>query len=425
MRKDLHSQTIDYHGAILKALKSSLVASLALTTLAAAAQTSAPAEDRPGRTVLMPMSVERPAGDGWALVRRTDTELTFLRPAARNRNSLVAIASGKVPDRRARSTNELAANIRDELKSKTDEKRFVVLSEDIRPDPAAGRKCVHYRQRARDLGAIGADGKAQIIDLHGLACLHPADEGIVLTASLSERGTPEAGNPRLPEEAARFFEGMRPHAPLKGKAWQTLAEQGDADAQVWLARTLFQTNELEEAIAWLVRAADKGHPEAQTLLGLSYFTGRAVTRSPEEAVKWLRLAAERNYPKAEGLLGLTFITTAEMRNHDEGRRWVRKAAVDGDPLGQTLLGELLVFGRAGVEKNEVEGAIWVRKAAEQGDARAQYELARLLSNGIGLEKDNLQARFWLELAAAQGNPDARKVLDQAMRPAGPAPTENK
>lgn len=415
----------DYHVAILKAFRSSLVAGLALITLGAAAQTYAPAEDRPGRYVLMPMSIERPAGDGWALVRRTDTELTFLRPTAKNRNSQVAIASSKVPDRRARSTNELAANIRDELKSKTDEMRFEVLSEDIRPDQAAGRKCVHYRQRARDRGAIDADGKAQIIDLHGLACLHPADEGIVLTASLSERGTSEAGNPRLPEEAERFFQGMRPHAPTKGKGWLALAEQGDADAQVWLARSLFQTNELEEAIVWLVRAADKGHPEAQTLLGLSYYTGRAVTRSPEEAVKWLHLAAEKNYPKAEGLLGLAFITTAEVRNHEEGQRWVRKAAADGDPLGQTLLGELLMFGRSGVEKNEAEGAIWVRKAAEQGDARAQYELARLLANGIAMEKDPLQARFWLELSAVQGNPDARKVLDQNRRPPAPSPPSDK
>lgn len=402
-----------------------LLACLALTSLAASAQPYAPADDRPGRIVLVPMSVERPAGDAWVLVRRTETDLTFLRPAAKDRNSLVAIATGKVPDRRARSAQELAANIRDELKSKTDDKRFEVLAETVQPEPASARKCVRYRQRARDLGAVGADGKAQVIDLYGLACLHPADEGIVLTVSYSERGSAEAGNPRLEEEAGRFFQGMRPHAPLRGKEWQALAEQGDANAQVWLARTLLQTNELEEAIAWLGRAAEKNHPDAQTLLGLSYYTGRAVTRSPEEAVRWLRLAAEQGYPKAEGLLGLTFITAGEVRNHEEGLRWVRKAAADNDPLGQALLGELLIHGRAGAEKNEAEGTGWVRKAAEQGDARAQYELARLLANGIAMEKDPLQARFWLELSAVQGNPDARKVLDQNRRPPAPSPPSDK
>lgn len=404
----------------MRALRSLLAAGLALAALAAAAQPYAPAEERPGRVVLVPMSVERPAGEGWVLVRRTDTELTFLRPAAKDRNSLVAIASGKVPDRRARTAQELAANIRNDLKGKTDDKRFEVMVEDVQAEPSAGRKCARYHQQARDKGAAGADGKAQLIDLYGLACLHPADEGIVLTVSYSERGSAGSANPRLAEEAGRFFQDMRPHTPLKGKAWQPLAEQGDANAQVWLARSLLQTNELEEAIAWLGRAADKGHPDAQTLLGLAYFSGRAVTRNTEEAVKWLRLAAEKGYPKAEGLLGMALINTPEARNEKEGLRWARKAAADNDPLGQALLGELLIHARAGVTKNEPEGAAWVRKAAEQGDARAQYELARLLANGIAMEKDLQQARFWLELSAVQGNPDARKVLDAQRRPSGPA-----
>lgn len=398
-----------------------LLACLALSPVATLAQTHAPAQDRPGRFVLVPMSVERPAGNGWALVRRTDTDLVFVRPAEKNRNSRVAISSSKVPDKRARSTAELAASVREDLKNNASDKRFEVLSEDVKPDPAADRKCVRYHQRARDLGARGQDGKAQTIDLHGLACLHPADEGIVMATTLSERGAIESNAAAMAEDAARFFAGVRPHAPLKGNDWQPLAEKGDANAQVWLARMILQTSKPEEALAWLVRAADKGHPDAQTLLGLAYLTGRAAKRSPQEALKWLRMAAEKNYPKAEGLLALAYITTPEIRSDEDGRRWARKAAEDGDPLGQALLGELLVFGRAGMEKNEAEGAGWVRKAAEQADARAQYLLAGLLSNGVGVEKDMSQTRFWLELAAAQGHAEARKILEQSKQPAGPAP----
>lgn len=401
--------------------RTTLLACLALSPLATLAQTQAPAEDKPGRIVLVPMSVERPAGAGWAIVRRTDTELVFLRPADKNRNSMVAIANGKVPDKRARTTAELAANVRDDLKKNLGDKRFEVLTEDIQPDPAANRKCVRYRQRARDLGAIGPDGKPHVIDLYGQACLHPEDEGIVVTASLSERGPADSGTASFAQEAEGFFSGVRVHLPIVGKGWRERAEQGDANAQVWLARTLLQTNELEEAVAWLGRAAEKGHPDGLTLLGLSYLTGRAVTRNPEEALKWLRPAAEKDYPKAEGLLALALISTTEVRNEEEGRRWVRKAAADGDPLGQALLGELLLFGRAGVEKNEAEGAAWIRKAAEQGDAKAQYVLAGVLANGVGAAKDPIQARFWLELAAAQGHADARKVIEQARPPPAPSP----
>lgn len=401
-----------------------MLACLALTPLAAPAQTHASAEDKPGRIMLVAMSVERPAGPGWALVRRTDTDLTFLHPADMMHNGLVAIANSNVPDRRMHSTDALVEQVRNDLKEKTDRKRFEVLAEEVRADAAGGRKCVRYRQQARDLATAGAGGKAQLIDLHGQVCLHPADEGIVLSATLSARAHEDnLGGQNIAGLAEGFFNGMRPHMPLRGKAWHPLAEQGDINAQVWLARHLLLTNELEEAIVWLGRAAESGHVEAQTLLGLSYLTGRAVTRSPQDAIKWLRLAAEKNYPKAEGLLALAYVTAPEVRNEEEGRRWVRKAAADGDPLGQTLLGEFLLFGRAGVDKNEGEGVAWIRKASEQGDARAQYMLAGLLANGVGTKKDVIQSRFWLELAAAQGLGDARKTLEQMRQSANQAPAK--
>jgi len=410
-----------YHGGAMTLPGTALFACLALLSAASQAQTYAPADDRPGRYVLVPMSVERPPGDGWTAVRRSDTDLVFLRPAEKDRHSLVAIASGKVPVKRARSSAELAANVREELKNEGNEKRFEILKEEVLIEPAGGRKCVRYRQRARDLGARGADGQTQIISLHGLACLHDADEGIVVTASLSERGPAEGGNAALAAEAARFFAGVRQHLPLKHDGWRTPAEQGDANAQVWLARSLLRSNELEEAIAWLDRAAEKGNAEAMTMLGMAYGAGRVVTKSPQEAVKWLRLAADSGYPKAEALLGLTLVTAADVRNEEEGRRWVHKAAADGDPLGQSLLGEFLLSGKAGLGKNEAEAAAWYRKAAAQGDAKAQYMLANLLANGTGVEKDLVQSRFWLELAAAQGHPDARRILDQARRASRPAP----
>lgn len=89
---------------------------------------------------------------------------------------------------------------------------------------------------------------------------------------------------------------------------------------------------------------------------------------------------------------------------------------------------MLVFGRAGMEKNEAAGAAWVRQSAEQGDPRAQFFLASLLFNGLGMDKDPAQSRFWLELAAVQGHAEARKLLEQARRPAAsppPAPAEGK
>lgn len=406
------------------AAKSVFSTGLLLFALPALAQTYAQAEDRPGRHVLVPMSVERPVGDGWTRVQRTENELVFIRPADKLRNGLIALASSKVPAKRTRSAAELADSLREELHKQTDNKRFKVLLEEIQPDPATDRKCVRYRQRIQDLGAIDAEGKAQIIDLHGLTCLHPADEGIVLTMTLSERGPARIGS-GIAGEAQSFFAGVRPHLPIRTTEWRTLADKGDTNAQVWLAHALIRGKKMDEALGWIRRAAEKNHPEAQTLLGMAYFSGQGVEKKPQEAVKWLRLAADQGYSKAQGLLGLTLITTEEVRDAAEGLRWVRKAAADGDPTSQALLGGFLFFGKAGLEKNESEGAAWYRKAAEQGEPNAQFMLARLFAQGLGVVKNPVQSNFWLVLAAGQGHPEAKKVVEQMRNQSGQSPDASK
>lgn len=395
-----------------------LFAFLALSSFAALAQTLAPAEDRPGRYVLVPMSVERPPGEGWVLTRRSETDLIFVHSGDLNFRSLVAVAGARVPNKRLHSAEELNDHLRKELKNKADSKRFKVLLEDLWPIVISRMKCVRYRQQARDLAAVGPDGNPLIVDLHGQACLHPEDGGVILTITISERAEAGAvGREKLGEIAERFFAGVLPHAPLRGNDWRQFAEKGDIDAQVWLGRALFLANKAEEALDWFGKAAEKGHLDAQTMLGLSHLLGASGSRNPEKALTWLRLAAERGYPKAEGLLGLTLITNEAVRNTDEGLRWVRKAAADGDPVGQSLLGEFLFFGKFGLETNETEGAIWYRKAAEHGEANAQYALARILAQNMGGTKVPVQSHFWLGLAAGQGHREAKKVLEQIKRPA--------
>lgn len=386
---------------------------VATGAFAQAAGDTAPAEERPGRLVLVPMSAERPAGERWAIVRRSDTEIDFVRPAEDKRRGQVALVKSSVPDQPVRTLDDLVTKMRADLHGNADDKRFSLVEEDVRPEENAGQTCVRYRQQLADLRAPAADGQRQSIALTGRACLHPFDPGIVITATLTERGPSAGREAGFAELAESFFKGVRPHRPLSGMAWQEHAEQGDADAQVWLARSLIQAGDQEKANEWLKRAADKYQPEAQALLGLVYLGGRGVTKSAEEALRYLHQAAEKGYPRAEGLLAWTLISESEVRNESEGVRWARKAAQSGDPLGQGLYGELLLFGRAGQAQDVTQGAQWIRKAAEQGEAKAQFVLARLLFNGNGLPKDPNQAGFWLELAAAQGHEEARKIVDQA------------
>ncbi len=46
------------------------------------------------------------------------------------------------------------------------------------------------------------------------------------------------------------------------------------------------------AAAWLHRAADQGHAQAQYTLGLMYYKGYGVAQDPRQAAAWWRRAAD-------------------------------------------------------------------------------------------------------------------------------------
>jgi TPR repeat protein len=62
-----------------------------------------------------------------------------------------------------------------------------------------------------------------------------------------------------------------------------------------------------EAIERYRKAAEQGDAQAQSILGLMYFTGRGVLQDYVEAHMWLNLAASR-------------FSTAEIRNRDQAIR---------------------------------------------------------------------------------------------------------
>jgi uncharacterized protein len=72
---------------------------------------------------------------------------------------------------------------------------------------------------------------------------------------------------------------------------------GDADAQYHLARMHLEGAGVDkdgrEAIKWLALAADKGHPQAEALLGQTLFSGRdGIQPQRAHGLMWLTLARE-------------------------------------------------------------------------------------------------------------------------------------
>jgi TPR repeat protein len=148
------------------------------------------------------------------------------------------------------------------------------------------------------------------------------------------------------------------------------------------------------------------------LLPLLVLAGSWVWAQTE--IDQLRARAERGELAAELKLAQAyFMGNGVPRNQVEAARWFRKAAEQGEPQSERILGLMYKFGSAGFPKDESQAAIWFRKAAGQNDILAQNELGELYENGRGgLPKDDAEAFSWYHKAADQGSIPA---LDHAAR----------
>jgi len=196
--------------------------------------------------------------------------------------------------------------------------------------------------------------------------------------------------------------------------WLPLAEQGQADAQVFLG-FLYENGQgvpqdYVQAADWYRKAAEQGQPGAQYNLGLLYHIGQGVPQDYAQAAAWFRKAAAQGQPLAQYNLGFLY-------NHGQGvpqdyvqaRKWYRKAAAQGYALAQNNLGTLYNHGQ-GVPQDYAQAAKWYRKAAAQGQPLAQNNLGALYNHGQGVPQDYAQARKWYRKAAAQGQPGAQNNL---------------
>ena len=170
--------------------------------------------------------------------------------------------------------------------------------------------------------------------------------------------------------------------------WRPLAEKGDADAAFNLGQAYrlgrgVQSN-LALSKAWFERAANKGHVDAQTTLGLLMF---------------------QNGDQAGGL------------------KWLKTAADQGEPRALLVYGTAL-FNGDGVTQNPVLGYAFVSWAAAQGFAPAKETLAdldKLMS--VQDRKKGLELAMSRAKSASQSVSRSKPVpmAAQPAKPSKPAP----
>ncbi len=206
-----------------------------------------------------------------------------------------------------------------------------------------------------------------------------------------------------------YSEGiLTARAPEKGCEQYARAAQRGHVAAAYQAALCKARTDPALAKTLLERAAEKGHPGAQELMG------RACIESENKdsacAFEWLERAAAKSRPSAMSLLGWLYASDPERSDLVKSVNYYRAAAEAGDRAAQNNLGEFYETGR-GVAQDAAQAFSWYARAAEAGFPPAQLNLARLYAAGNGVARDPANARIWAERAQKQGQARAQELLD--------------
>src|SRR5258708_124867 len=121
----------------------------------------------------------------------------------------------------------------------------------------------------------------------------------------------------------------------------------------------WQRADYGSAVAIWRPLAEAGDTDAQFNLGQAYRLGRGVPINLALAKGWFGRAAETGHLDAETTLGLLLFQNGDQAN---GLRWLRRAAEKGEPRALLVYGTALYNGD-GVTQDRVLGYAYVSRAA--------------------------------------------------------------
>jgi len=157
-----------------------------------------------------------------------------------------------------------------------------------------------------------------------------------------------------------------------------------------------------KAFQWFRKAAASDYPLAQYHLGVMFRNDGDL----QNAIAFFFKAAEKGLPAAESEVASYY---AQVRKDDKtALQWYKKAAAGNNVDAQHHLGIMFYYGRAMRHRDVDEARRWWFKAAEQGYDLSQFALGRMFYD----QHDYGQARKWFEAAAGQGHKEAKKWLQR-------------
>jgi TPR repeat protein len=135
----------------------------------------------------------------------------------------------------------------------------------------------------------------------------------------------------------------------------------------------WQSSDYAKAVTIWTPLAKDGDADAQFNLGQAYRLGRGVPTNLATAKDWFERAANQGHFDAETTLGLLLFQSGSQA---DGLKWLKKAAMQGEPRALLMYGTALVNGDS-VTQDPVLGYAYVSRAAAQGLQPAKDTLEQL------------------------------------------------
>ena len=231
----------------------------------------------------------------------------------------------------------------------------------------------------------------------------PATPGTQVKIIKTVPNTPSAAGTQAP-----FDTQLKPSLPATASAagaseYAKARPTGD-DA----AYEAFDQGKYLTALDLAQKAAEKGDPQAHTLVGRIYAEGVGVPQNLALAAQWYQRAAELGDVEGAFAYGVMLAKgQGVQKDLEAAARMFEAAAARRHALSNYNLALLFLSGE-GKPENPYRAFGHMLFAAEAGVAAAQYDLGNLYATGTGVDPPNaFEAAKWIGKAAAAGHTDAQ------------------
>lgn len=254
----------------------------------------------------------------------------------------------------------------------------------------------------------------------------PAPKAVPEQRKVDKAAKPKAAKPKTAVQSQEIAPSAQPSVPLPGAAKGPTLKSGLAKPLGPMsgsgaaasasgsdpAYEAFDQGRYLTALDLAQKAAEKGEPQAYTLVGRIHNEGLGVSKSPETAAKWFAKGAELGDIEAAFSLGVLYAQgQGVQRNYPEAARFLEMAAAKGHPHAVYNLALLFLRGQ-GKNENPTRAFHLMEYAAQRGVVAAQYDLGTLYTTGVGTEANAFKGATWIAKAARAGHPEAE--MDYAL-----------